>query len=114
MLVPNDNYVKFEAWLMPLLDKMHDEQVRPRSSPPRLTLVAVVFSPLFLSPFSAYSSVVLRRCSVLVLYFRKKIASMPLNVFFFFLFLFFPPFFFFSFCGGAVRSRRESFGRRPR
>mmetsp|Transcript_43493 Transcript_43493/g.102150 ORF Transcript_43493/g.102150 Transcript_43493/m.102150 type:complete len:374 (+) Transcript_43493:270-1391(+) len=27
MLVPNDNYVKFEAWLMPLLDKMHDEQV---------------------------------------------------------------------------------------
>jgi len=26
MLVPNDNYVKFEAWLMPILKKMHDEQ----------------------------------------------------------------------------------------
>jgi len=27
MLVPNENYCKFEEWLMPLLDKMLDEQV---------------------------------------------------------------------------------------
>ena len=27
MLVPNENYCKFEEWLMPLLDTMLDEQV---------------------------------------------------------------------------------------
>jgi deoxyhypusine synthase len=27
MVVPNDNYCKFEEWIMPILDKMVDEQV---------------------------------------------------------------------------------------
>ena len=26
LLVPNNNYVKFEEWLMPILDKMLEEQ----------------------------------------------------------------------------------------
>ena len=26
LLVPNDNYVKFEEWIMPIFDKMLDEQ----------------------------------------------------------------------------------------
>lgn len=26
LLVPNDNYCKFEDWLMPILDQMVDEQ----------------------------------------------------------------------------------------
>jgi len=36
MLVPNENYCKFEEWLMPLLDKMLDEQVL--SSAPTVSL----------------------------------------------------------------------------
>ena len=26
LIVPNDNYCKFEEWLMPILDKMVEEQ----------------------------------------------------------------------------------------
>ncbi len=32
MVVPNDNYCKFEEWIMPILDKMADEQVRPAAA----------------------------------------------------------------------------------
>jgi deoxyhypusine synthase len=30
LLVPNDNYCKFEDWVMPILHTMADEQVRPK------------------------------------------------------------------------------------
>lgn len=29
LLVPNDNYCKFEDWVMPILDKMVEEQETP-------------------------------------------------------------------------------------
>ena len=41
LLVPNDNYCKFEDWVMPLLDEMLDEQQRDvgvPSSPDAITI----------------------------------------------------------------------------
>ncbi len=32
LLVPNLNYVAFEDWFMPVLNRMHDEQASSRSS----------------------------------------------------------------------------------
>ena len=32
LIVPNDNYCKFEDWLTPILEKMHDEQDHQVSS----------------------------------------------------------------------------------
>ena len=32
LVVPNDNYVKFEKWMMPILDKMLEEQKKDVSA----------------------------------------------------------------------------------
>ena len=50
LLVPNNNYVKFEEWLMPILDKLLEEQNNngvvwtPSKIIHRLTLSGIFFS----------------------------------------------------------------------
>jgi len=34
LLIPNENYVKFEDWIVPVLNKMHDEQLEMQKADP--------------------------------------------------------------------------------
>ena len=56
LLVPNDNYCKFEDWMMPILDKLVEEQTEKVSATSEMNYRVIFYHPLMKPPLPLFIS----------------------------------------------------------